>query len=580
MTPEVTYFLKVNVAIALFYAFYRLFCCKDTFFHWRRIVLLAFLAVSFLYPLLNIQEWIKEQEPMNDLVNLYAAVVMPEVSVQVQESTNYAELLLGTLRYIYICGVILLSIRFLIQLTNICRISFRCKRGTIGGTKVRMLKQSGEPFSFFKWIFINTESLNQKEIDEILTHELTHARQCHSIDVMLSEIGCIICWINPFSWLLKQEIRRNLEYMADNKVIQSGHDSKSYQYHLLGLANQKAIANIYNNFNVLPIKNRISMMNKKRTKGIGRTKYMMFLPLAALLMLISNIEAVARISSEITDEVLQERYITYKGQVLDEHNKPLPDVSVGIKGTHNGTLTDANGKFKIDAKPTQSLWFSYVGMSGVVYSLKDAKENKEIIIRLKTETGEYKVTQDNKPIEEDGVIFQVVEQMPEFPGGMQECLKFLGKNIRYPEAARKDKIEGRVIVQFIIDKDGKVIEPSIARSISPELDNEALRVIKLMPKWKPGTQRGKAVKVQFTMPVTFNLSNGNNSSTISVAPPLEKPLIIVDNIEMEENFDIHALNADYIESISVLKDKSATEKYGDKGKKGVIIVKMKKKATN
>lgn len=103
---------------------------------------------------------------------------------------------------------------------------------------------------------------------------------------------------------MKREIRTNLEYMADARVLENGYDSKTYQYHLLGLSHQKAAATIYNSFNVLPLKNA-SNDEQKRTKGIGRTKYLMFLPLAALLMIISNIEAVARTTKKIAAEVIE-----------------------------------------------------------------------------------------------------------------------------------------------------------------------------------------------------------------------------------------------------------------------------------
>ena len=106
---------------------------------------------------------------------------------------------------------------------------------------------------------------------------------------------------------------------------------------------------------------------------------------------------------------------------------------------------------------------------------------------------------------EEQTIFQVVEVMPEFPGGMGECLKFLGKNIKYPTIAQENGVQGRVIVQFVVNKDGSIVDPVVVRSVDPYLDKEALRVIKTMPKWKPGQQRGKAVRVKYTVPVTFKL---------------------------------------------------------------------------
>lgn len=110
---------------------------------------------------------------------------------------------------------------------------------------------------------------------------------------------------------------------------------------------------------------------------------------------------------------------------------------------------------------------------------------------------------EEEPVEEE--VFMVVEEMPEFPGGMGECLKFLAKNIKYPTIAQENGVQGRVIVQFVVNQDGSIVDPVVMRSVDPYLDKEALRVIKMMPKWKPGKQRGKAVRVKYTVPVTFKL---------------------------------------------------------------------------
>ena len=106
---------------------------------------------------------------------------------------------------------------------------------------------------------------------------------------------------------------------------------------------------------------------------------------------------------------------------------------------------------------------------------------------------------------EEQQIFQVVEEMPEFPGGMGECMKFLGKNIKYPTISQENGVQGRVIVQFVVNRDGSIVDPVVVRGVDPYLDKEALRVISMMPKWKPGKQRGKAVRVKYTVPVMFRL---------------------------------------------------------------------------
>ena len=135
---------------------------------------------------------------------------------------------------------------------------------------------------------------------------------------------------------------------------------------------------------------------------------------------------------------------------------------------------------------------------------------EESTIQSSEETGQavdvkyVPVEVEEEPVEEEQ-IFQVVEEMPEFPGGMAECLKFLAKNIKYPTIALENGVQGRVIVQFVVNSDGTIVDPVVMRSVDPYLDKEALRVIKMMPKWKPGKQRGKAVRVKYTVPVTFKL---------------------------------------------------------------------------
>lgn len=108
---------------------------------------------------------------------------------------------------------------------------------------------------------------------------------------------------------------------------------------------------------------------------------------------------------------------------------------------------------------------------------------------------------------DEGEVFQVVEQMPEFPGGMDALMLYLGKNIKYPASAQENGIQGRVIIEFTVNKDGSIVDPVVRKSLDPACDKESMRVIKAMPRWKPGKQRGKAVRVRYTVPVLFRLQN-------------------------------------------------------------------------
>ena len=541
MTPELAYFLKINVGIALFYAFYRLFLHKDTFFHWRRTALLGFLGISFLYPMLNLQDWVKAHEPMVAMADLYATTLLSEIEINevtITAGVNWKDIAFTSLKAIYLCGVILLSVRFIVQLTGIIRLRIRCKAIQIQGIHVYALDKANGPFSFFHWIFIHPESHTEEELSEILVHELTHARQMHSIDVILADWMCIACWFNPFAWLMKREIRNNLEYMADQHVLQTGYDYKTYQYHLLGLAHHKAAATLYNSFNVLPLKNRITMMNKKRTKRIGRTKYLMFLPLAALLMIISNIEVVARTTKDFAKDVIQaveektgqidemqpavatetsepitpaatphqEKKVEYKGVVVDDTGKGLANATLGAAILNDGTSqkisipntkTDSDGRFSFKAiEGITTITIDSKDISASMSIRNQDRLNLRIVLFSKAA---------KKNIEENMETFDVVERMPVFPGGQTALMEYIGKNLRYPAKAQQEKIQGRVIASFIVERDGSISEPTIMRSVSPELDAEAIRLLSTMPKWTPGTQGGKEVRVRYTVPIHFRL---------------------------------------------------------------------------
>ena len=564
------YFLKINVAIALFYAFYRLFFYKDTFFTWRRVALLCFFAVSAVYPLLNIQTWITAQEPMVAMADLYADIVLPEFTLTPEKTTfDWKAILLQMAGFVYWGGVALLAARFLIQLAGIIRLAFRSRKTKIGNTNVHLLKQASGPFSFFHWIFIHPTSHTEDELSEILTHEQTHANQWHSIDVLVSEIVCTFCWFNPFAWLMKREIRTNLEYLADNRVLETGHDSKAYQYHLLGLSHHKAAATIYNSFNVLPLKKRIKMMNKKRTREIGRTKYLMFLPLAALLMIISNIEAVARTTKEVARDVIEavednltsdptapdmevatetapleapapqqdkDKLVTYKGVVVDKDGKAVEGAEFFVDGDYKlpqgqSYVTGKNGNFSFKAFENSKMiviWKKDGKMMGVPATVnKENNSNMKIVMDREWQ---------NPPADDpDNPVFEVVETMPEYPnGGMPGMMEFLSKNIRYPVNAQKNGTQGRVTVQFIVNTDGSISNIGILRRVDPELDGEAVRVISAMPKWKPGMQKGKPVRVKYTVPVMFRL-NDEKKEEFKPVPKIDESIVVVGYASQEKS---------------------------------------------
>ena len=445
------YLIKINVALMLLYGFYRLTVSRDTFFGLRRLTLWLIYAVALMVPALNLEYWVRDTPTMASMANVYADTFYPVVVVKAQASgITWMDMLLG----IYWVGVAVLSLRLVWQLFSIIRLVVISRKQEVEGITVHLLKGDGSPFSFFRWVFMYPSTLEGKQLHEVMVHECTHVSGLHSLDTLFSELFSIACWFNPFAWLMKQEVRMNLEYLADESVLSDGNARKSYQYHLLGLAYRQPneSTKIANNFNLLPLKKRIKMMNKRRTSEIGKAKYFLFAPLAGVLLMVSNIECVAR---EIGEQIPEVAEVQQKAeQALNA------DVAVA------NPMAKAEAELKAEAKTSDA-------------------------------TAPADTTKS--------VVYDIPETMPYFPGGQVLMLKYLADNIKYPASAVKAKKQGRVIVTFIVQKDGSVTHAKIAKSIDPELDAEALRVVKGMPKWTPGTQNGKPVNVKYSVPVKFSL---------------------------------------------------------------------------
>ena len=540
MALEWIYLLKVNAGIALFYAFYKLFCQRDTFFLWRRFALLSFLGISFLYPLFDIQDWVMEQPAIYELADYYTVLMNTEevtAAAPVAYEAPQRPDLLTLFTYLYYTGVLVMSLRFIIQLVSICRIRWKGQVVYLNGQRIISLPSEFNPFSFFGWIFLYLPKLEEESREEILMHEQTHARQWHSVDVIVSELANIVCWFNPFSWLLKGEIRLNLEYLADNQVAKTMEDSKQYQYHLLGLAHTNSKTGLYNNFNVSQIKSRIIMMNKKRTRTAGRIKYALFAPLAAALLIASNISCTSTENQEANTEAIASRAVEGEVfRVVEEMPEfvggmaecmkylaanvkyPTEAIEKGIQGrvivqmvvTKEGDiaetkiargidpLLDAEALRVVSSMPKWKPGKQKGEAVNVMYTLP-------VMFRLGGDADKKEAsTQTEAKVDENG-IHQVCEEMPEFPGGMRECMNWLSKNVNYPTTAIENGVQGRVIIQFVVERDGSITEPTVARGIDPDLDKEALRVVSAMPNWKPGKQKGEAVRVKYTLPVMFRL---------------------------------------------------------------------------
>ena len=407
------YLIKANVVLVVLFGFYQLISAGDTFFKWRRLSLLTIYVLSLLLPTIDLSVLVNETAPLSNILPRMA-YNLPEVTVQPTHDTfDWQQLAI----WLYTGVALALLLRVFWQVVVVCRLAQRSERATLHGTAVCLLTGDYSPFSFFRWIFVNPDDKTPSQVQQILTHEQTHVAQWHSADALLSQLFVTAFWFNPAAWLMRLQVRNNLEYLADRSVINGGTDKKAYQYHLLAVAYRTNVATITNNFNVLPLKKRIKMMNKQTSNPLARFKYLLFVPLAVALLAM------------------------------------------------NSTAMRANVQKKV-----------------------------------------VKTTKVTKKTSATDKVYEVCEQMPIFPGGDAALMKYLSENVKYPALAIKAQEQGRVVVSFTVEKDGAISDVKVARSVTPSLDAEAVRVVKAMPKWTPGKQDGQLVRVRYNVPVSFKLN--------------------------------------------------------------------------
>ena len=408
-----TYLIKANVVLVVLFGFYQLISVGDTFFKWRRLSLLTIYVLSLLLPTIDLSVLVNETAPLSNILPRMT-YNLPEVTVQPTHDTfDWQQLAI----WLYTGVASALLVRVFWQVVVVCRLAQRSERATLHGTAVCLLTGDYSPFSFFRWIFVNPDDKTPSQVQQILTHEQTHVAQWHSADALLSQLFVAAFWFNPAAWLMRLQVRNNLEYLADRSVINGGTDKKAYQYHLLAVAYRTNVATITNNFNVLPLKKRIKMMNKQTSNPLARFKYLLFVPLAVALLAM------------------------------------------------NSTAMRANVQKKV-----------------------------------------VKTTKVTKKTSATDKVYEVCEQMPIFPGGDAAMMKYLSENVKYPALAIKAQEQGRVVVSFTVEKDGAISDVKVARSVTPSLDAEAVRVVKAMPKWTPGKQGGQLVRVRYNVPVSFKLN--------------------------------------------------------------------------
>ena len=289
------YLIKANVVLVVLFGFYQLISAGDTFFKWRRVSLLTIYVLSLLLPTIDLSVLVNETAPLGNILPRMA-YNLPGVTVQPTHDTfDWQQLAV----WLYTGVALALLLRVFWQVVVVCRLAQRSERATLHGTAVCLLTGDYSPFSFFRWIFVNPDDKTPSQVQQILTHEQTHVAQWHSVDALLSQLFVAAFWFNPVAWLMRLQVRNNLEYLADRSVINGGTDKKAYQYHLLAVAYRTNVATITNNFNVLPLKKRIKMMNKQTSNPLARFKYLLFVPLAVALLAMNSTAMRANVQKKV-----------------------------------------------------------------------------------------------------------------------------------------------------------------------------------------------------------------------------------------------------------------------------------------
>ena len=520
------YILKSSVCLVLFYLFFRVLLSKETFHRFNRVALLGVLFLSLLIPFIEVTTN-HQVEVQQTMLTIEQVLLMAEMTVDatggvaVHEvaSLSWIEILL----LVYLSGIIFFACRNLYSLIRLFRLIHSGKREKLeNGTTLVVHEQEIAPFSWMKYIVISRKDLEENG-REILIHEAAHIRHRHSIDLLVADICIFFQWFNPGAWLLKQELQNIHEYEADETVINEGVNAKEYQLLLIKKAVGTRLYSMANSFNHSKLKKRITMMLKEKSSPWARLKYLYVLPVAAIA-----VTAFAR--PEVSDKV--EKISSVKVNDL------AAIVETKVAESAGDTTKPADVKY-VPA---------------------------EVRKRLK-----------------GTLVFEVAEEMPEFPGGgMSAFMDYIKTNMRYPASAKENGTQGRVTVQFVVDEDGSIKDSKVLRSVDKDMDAEALRLINTMPKWKPGRQKGQPVAVKFTVPVMFRLdddklektSSANGITVEGYAGNGKEPLYIVDGKEVTPSV-MSALNPDKIERVTVLKDKSATDLYGEEGQNGVVLITLK-----
>ena len=519
------YLLRSVAWLSGFALVYILFLRDERFFELNRIFLLSGIMAALILPFITVSYNVV-LPVVTDSQSQNAVVSTVQDTTSGISRPDYALVLL----YLYLAGLLVVAFMIIQQGRSLLKVI--SKAGIDPSNQVKLVKTADYPsaFSFFSYVFVNP-SITEIEMREIMNHEMVHIRQKHWFDLMLLQLLCVLQWFNPVIWIYIRLVRQNHEYIADKVALQRTSDPAVYKAALLNQIVGSQVISLVNSFNYSVNKKRFTMMKNIISSPYRKMKLLFILPVFALLFYAfakPDYQYVSQKDNQGSQNVVapsSDKKVS--GTIIELNGSPLPGASVIVLGTTLGSSSDSKGKFSITNVPDDAaIVVTFVGYKSKVIKAEFVKETtiemtKDTISYLKSSAGippppppppppsPMKIKDTNggpPPLDQkkDDALFEVTEELPEFPGGGREALKsWISDNLKYPGEAYNKKIMGTVNVGFLVTSTGKIKDVNVLKSVDPLLDAEAKRVISSMPDWKPGSQHGKAVPVQMKVQVEF-----------------------------------------------------------------------------
>ncbi|MCB0523401.1 MAG: TonB family protein [Lewinellaceae bacterium] len=515
----VTFLIKLSICWGFFALLYIALLRKETFFQANRLYLLGTLILGLFIAAVP-----GEKIPEPIYVASFTEIALPVFTVGMEQAEKAAAGLASWnwLELIYWAGFSLVMLRISWGLILLIR-TLRAGRSErlSDGTRVIYTGKTAKPYSFYQWIFL-PEQFSETSSSLILAHERAHVRGKHSVDVLLLEVLSAIFWFHPFIYWYKRSIRTVHEYLAD--AAASGQtDKKQYGLLLIGQSQMGSPAVFANHFYQSPLKQRLVMLTKKSSAPYRALKFGLLLPLSFLFVLLF------RQAPAIAQAVEEANQIPAVGFENPESTPQFPGGKEALANYLNSHLKyplavhpgENTARVSVNFDVTKSGDVSNVKAT-VVNGLKNIESSIANIEKVfaampkwtpASKNGELMTVSTNL-----NLLLQVSNEKssktssadPEFPGGNEAMGKFLMKNVKYPESAKKENAEGVVVVAFVVQEDGSlsdIQEATGRKDLHADLVKEAIRVVSIMPKWKPGVVDGKTVKTKFTLPIKFTLDN-------------------------------------------------------------------------